>query len=56
MTEEDSFKALLRRIIEMYRLSPEMAAALLQRIFQSLETAAVRKEGITCEQTHRGTG
>lgn len=36
MTEEEEFKKLFRRIVEMYQISPATAAELLQRILAIL--------------------
>ena len=43
MTEE-AFRELFRRLLEHYRLSPEKAAVLLERILAAL-TENERKEG-----------
>lgn len=37
MDEEDRFRVLFQRIVEMYQLPPEIAAELLQRILRILE-------------------
>ena len=37
MDDEDRFRVLFQRIVEMYQLSPEIAAELLQRILRILE-------------------
>ena len=36
MFEEEEFKKLFQKIVEMYQISPEIAAALLQRILRIL--------------------
>lgn len=36
MTEEEEFKRLFQRIVDMYQISPETAEELLQRILRIL--------------------
>lgn len=36
MFEEEEFKKLFQKIVEMYQISPEIAAELLQRILRIL--------------------
>lgn len=36
MTEEEAFKKLFQRIVEMYQISPKTAEELLQRILRIL--------------------
>lgn len=56
MIEEDEFKLLFQRIVEMYQISPETASELLKRILailanslekdESIQIKLKRKEGI----------
>lgn len=46
MIEEDEFKLLFRRIIEMYQISPETAAELLKRILAILVNSLEKDESI----------
>ena len=54
MTEED-FRELFRKLLEHYRLPPEIAAALLERILGVLSEKET-KEGDLREQDHGGAG
>ena len=54
MTEED-FRELFRKLLEHYRLPPETAAALLERILMVLAEKK-SKEGDLHEQDHGGAG
>ena len=44
MFEEEEFKQLFRRIVEMYQISPDTAAELLQRILSILADSQEENE------------